>query len=136
MTIDFNGSKEVRCVASIEIEKVYNGDIIRGKEIRVLLPCPISEGPVTTEDTSIISQIKCGMEGIFMPWVYGKDSYWEENGAVLFVTDLAPCGFGDGMRWAFLDTEHGLVFERNSYPGASNARTLDEIEKYVIGKLN
>ena len=55
------------------------------------------------------------------------DSYIEMNGAVLMTKDLAECGLADGMRWAFLDTEQGLVFLRSAYPGAENATNLDDI---------
>lgn len=135
LTIDFNGEREVRCIATIEIEKVYQGDISEGEQIKMLLPCPIAENNIWIEDTGIISQLKSGMEGIFMPMIYSEESYWEQNGAVLLKTDLAPCGLDDGMRWAFLNTENGLVFERNAYSKAANAKTLDEIEEYVIKNL-
>lgn len=136
LTIDFNGEREVRCVAIIVIDKVYQGDLTEGEQIKMLLPCPIDEYGLWIEDTGIISQLKSGMEGIFMPIVYNEESRREQNGAVLMLTDLAPCGLGDGMRWAFLDTEQGLVFERNAYPGAADAKTLDEIEKYVLEMLH
>ena len=70
-----------------------------------------------------------------MPWVYDENSYIEMNGAVLIKQDLAVCGLADGMRWAFLDTEQGLVFLRSAYPGAKDATNLDEIEAYVIDML-
>jgi len=135
-TIDFNGERVVRCVAIIEIDKVYQGDLTEGEQIKMLLPCPIDEYNLWIEDTGIISQLKSGMEGIFMPIVYNEESRWEQNGAVLMLTDLATCGLMDGMRWAFLDTERGLVFERNAYRGAADAKTLDEIEGYVMEMLH
>ena len=70
-----------------------------------------------------------------MPWVYDEDSYMEQNGAVLMQQDIAECGLADGMRWAFLSTERGLVYDKNAYPGAKDAADLDDIEEYVTKML-
>ena len=125
----------LRCIATIVIDEVYQGDLEPGEQITMLIPCPIDEYNIWVEDTSVISQLESGMEGIFMPWIYDKDSYIEMNGAVLMLRDLAVCGLADGMRWAFLNTDHGLVYERWAYPGTGNATNLDDIEAYVIEML-
>ena len=69
------------------------------------------------------------------PRAYREDARWEQNGATLMLRDLAPRGLWDGMRWLFLETEQGLVYEKNSYPGAAGAVTLDDIEEYVVKML-
>ena len=135
VTIDFNGNTMPRCIATIVIDEVYKGDLEPGEQITMLIPCPIDEYNIWVEDTSVNSQLESGMEGIFMPWIYDEDSYIEMNGAVLMLRDLAACGLADGMRWAFLDTDQGLVFERWAYPGAGDATDLDDIEVYVIEML-
>ena len=136
VTIDFNGDKEIRCIATVAVEKVYCGAVEEGGQIAILLPCAAGmSGQLWVEDTGIASQIESGMEGIFMPCVYREDSYWEQNGATLMLRDLAPCGLGDGMRWLFLETERGLVYEKTAYPGADGAATLDDIESYVVKML-
>lgn len=136
ITIDFNGEREVRCLVMVAVERVYQGDIAEGEQITMLAPCAIDIlGGSHMEDTGIISQLKSGMEGIFMPWTYSEASYMEMNGATLMLRDLAPCGLADGMRWAFLETERGLTFMRSAYPGASDAKTLDDVEAYVVEML-
>lgn len=135
VTIDFNGKKEVRCIATIIIGEVYQGNLVAGDQITMLIPCAIGLAGSAVKDTGVIAQLKSGMEGIFMPWVYDEDSYIEMNGAVLMKQDLAACGIADGMRWAFLDTEQGLAFLRSAYPGAKDATNLDDIEAYVIDML-
>ena len=135
VTIDFNGVTMLRCIATIVIDEVYQGHLEPGEQITMLIPCPTDEYNIWVEDTSVISQLESGMEGIFMPWIYDEDSYIEMNGAVLMLRDLAACGLADGMRWAFLDTDQGLVFERWAYPGAGDATDLDDIEMYVIEML-
>jgi len=135
VTIDFNGEKMVRCVAIISIDEVYKGDLVPGDQITMLIPCGIDLIGVHVEDTGIITQLKSGMEGIFMPWVYDENSYIEMNGAVLMTKDLAECGLADGMRWAFLATDQGIIFEKNAYSGAYEATTMDDIEAYVIDML-
>lgn len=135
VTIDFNGDTMARSIAIIVIDEVYQGDLEPGEQITMLIPCPIDEYNIWVEDTSVISQLGSGMEGIFMPWIYDEDSYIEMNGAVLMLRDLAACGLADGMRWAFLNTDQGLVYERWAYPGAGDATDLDDIEAYVIEML-
>lgn len=137
ITIDFNGHKEVRCIATVTVEKVYQGDISADAhtQLAMLLPCAVDIAGMTMEETDVITQLRCGMEGIFMPWIYGEDSRMEHNGAVLMMRDLASCGLTDGMRWAFLAADRGVIFDRNAYPGASGAADLDDIEAYVIEML-
>lgn len=135
ITIDFNGVREVRCIATIVIDEVYRGDLIAGEQITMLLPCAIDPAGSAVEDTGVIARLESGMEGIFMPRIYHDDSCMEQNGAKLMLKDLAPCGLMDGMRWVFLSTDQGVLFERNAYPGAKNATDLDDIEAYVIEML-
>lgn len=136
VTIDFNGDKEARCIATIVVDEVYKGSLTAGEQITMLIPCPIDEFNLWIEDTGIIAQLESGMEGIFMPWVYDENSYMEMNGDVLMLQDLAACGLADGTRWVFLNTERGLLFAESAYPGAGNAADLDDIETYVIEMLN
>lgn len=135
ITISFNGDMETRCIATVVVDKVYRGEVMIGEPIKMLLPCAIGDGAAMIEDTGVISHLTVGMEGIFMPWVYDETSCWEQNGAKLMLCDLAPCGLADGMRWAFLSTGRGLIFERYAYPGAVDAVNLGDIEAYVIEKL-
>lgn len=135
VTIDFNGEKEARCIATIVISRVYQGDLTAGASITMLLPCAIDLTGGTAEDTGVITQLKSGMEGIFMPVVYDENACIEMNGAVLMKQDLAECGLADGMRWVFLNTEQGLVYLDSAYPGAKGATSLDDIEAYVMEML-
>ena len=135
VTIDFNGDTMSRCIAIIVIDEVYKGNLEPGDQITMLIPCPIDEYNIWVEDTGIIAQLESGMEGIFMPWVYDENSFIEMNGDILMLRDLAACGLADGTRWAFLNTDRGLVFEKWAYPGAWDAADLDDIETYVIEML-
>ncbi len=135
VTLNFAGSKEYRCVAEISIEEVYQGEITAGETIKMLLPCPIM-GQILTSDSETVSQMAVGMEGIFMPWVYDEHSYFEENGVSLLLSELAPCGLADGVRWVFLEDSDGLIFSEDAYPNAVGATTLDEIEIYIEEQLH
>jgi hypothetical protein len=138
IVIDFEFAQDVRCIATIDVTKVYKGDIPTGQPIKVLLPCAIyPDGETFMEDTEVISHIKVGMEGIFMPWVYDEDSIWEMYNTTVLLSDLAPCGLADGIRWVFLDTlDHGLVYANFAYPGAGDKMLLDSIEEYIIQKID
>lgn len=129
--MDFNGEKLYRAIAQIKIEKVYRGSCDKGDTVSVMLPCPITEG-VWVEDTDTVCAMKEGMTGIFMPIFYTEEnSFLEYNNARLVQKDIADYGFPDGMRYAFLETEDGLIFDRGSYETISDAKTLDEVEEYV-----
>lgn len=134
--LNFNGDKEYRAIAKIKVENVQRGNCQPGEIISVLLPCPIGENmQSTTCDT--ISSVKIGITGIFMPVIYDdENSFWEQNGAKLDKKDLADYGFADGQRYMFLETENGLVFDRNAYKSIENASTLEEIETYVAEMLS
>ncbi len=132
--LDFNGDKNYRALAKIQVEHTYRGDCTAGEIVTVLLPCPITDR-VWVEDTEVISRLEVGMTGIFMPVIYGADSFWEQNGATLLLRDVADYGFADGMRYAFLETDGGLVFARHAYPSMENASTLEEVEAYVIAMI-
>ena len=77
-----------------------------------------------------------GTTGIFMPFVYNEESGVETDGSFLSYLDLADYGFGDGVRWAFLQKGDEVVFARHdAYESISNAKTMEEIRQYVISML-
>lgn len=132
--LNFNGSSDYRALVEIQVEKDYRGNCVEGETIRVLLPGAVMAG----SDNSIMDTLKhlqVGMTGIFMPTAYTADSIYQTNGATLYLKDLAEYGFGDGIRFAFLETEEGLVFARSAYVGAKDAATLEEIEAYIYEML-
>ncbi len=135
VTIDFGSHQIYRCVAVLQVDKVYQGDLQEGQHLRMLLPCPIL-ADMWMEDTGIISRLRVGMEGIFMPTVYDESACISANGKVLSLTDLAPCGLPDGTRWVFLKTDRGLVYCKSCYRPRSTLITLDGAESYVLRKLN
>lgn len=132
--ISFGGRKEYRAIAKIEISKVYRGDKKAGEVTAILLPCPINSG-VIVEDTEVISKLKVGANGVFMPVKYDKESVEEVNGEKLYLKELAEYGLMDGVRFAFLETEHGLVFDDASYESVKAAASIQEIEDYVLKML-
>ncbi len=132
--LNFNGDKNYRAIAEIEVETVYRGSCNAGDIVSVLLPCPVMNG-FWAEDTDTVSSMQTGMTGIFMPIVYDDTSVREQNGARLALKDIADYGFADGVRYAFLETQDGLVFSRSSYESISDATTLDEIETYILNMI-
>ena len=133
--LDFNGDSAYRAIAEIEVERVYRGPCEAGEMVSVMLPCPIEQG-LWVEDTETVSAMREGMSGIFMPVVYdSENSRWEQNGAVLIKKDLVDYGFADGVRYAFLETELGLIFDRGAYESIADAQTIDEIEEYILDMI-
>ena len=133
--LDFSGVKEYRAIAQIEVSEVLQGSCKAGETVSVLLPCPISED-IWVEDTDVISAMKAGMTGIFMPVLYnGENSVWKQNNACLVKKDIAEYGFLDGLQYAFLETESGLVFSQGTYESIADATTLNEVEEYIQAML-
>lgn len=136
LCIDFNGVSEYQAIASVKVDKVFRGSCTPGSVVDILLPTPIDVSGLWVEDTEVISQLEVGMEGIFMPMEYDETSFREKNGGVLMLRDVAPYGLPDGMRYAFLQTEHGLAFERETtYQSISGASTLEDVEDYIVKML-
>ncbi len=131
IVMDFSGEPEYRAIASIEIERVFRGDCAPGDTVQVLLPCPVGDHDVWVEDTGVISRLRTGMRGIFMPQVYDAGSIREQNGARLLLSDLAPYGLPDGERYAFLETKDGPVFDRASYESLREASSMAEVAAYI-----
>lgn len=132
--ISFGGSKEYRSIAKIKINKVYRGDKKAGEVTAILLPCPINTG-VIVEDTEVISKLRVGENGIFMPVKYDKESVEVVNSEKLYLSELTEYGLMDGARFAFLETKHGLIFDRTTYESVKAAASIQEIEDYVMKML-
>lgn len=109
-------------IASIRVLESYRGSCEDGDVLEVLLPQRSAE-MVWLEDTETISAIDIGTTGIFMVLPYE-----DEN--------VADYYFPDGQRYAFVETEDGLVFDRVAYSSIAGAATLEEIESYVVKMLN
>jgi hypothetical protein len=133
--IDYNGSIDYGAIAKISVENVYRGDCICGETVSVLLPGPVNMKGVWVEDTETISAMREGMRGIFMPLQYDDESFRSQNGATLYLNDIADYGFLDGRRCAFLETDEGLVFAREAYDSIAAATTLGEVENYILDMI-
>lgn len=128
--VSFGGNAEYWALAEVQVEKVYYGTCTEDTTVTMLLPGAVS-GNSYNSIMDTLGELEVGMTGIFMPKIYGIDSIYQSNGATLYLGELAEYGFGDGIRFAFLETEDGLVFSRSAYEGAKDAATLEEIEAYV-----
>lgn len=131
---DYDGSKDYRAIAYINVTDVLRGDIARGSTVKILLPGPIDTNILVSE-TSVSSQMMVGGKGIFMPITYNENSIREENGKELVLLELAEYGLADGERWVFLESSKGLMFNKEAYPSLAHAVDLEEIKEIVRSKL-
>ena len=130
--INFGGEIEYGSIVTIRIDEVYRGNIEVGQSVTILLPAPIDINGYAVTDTNTISKIKHGTTGIFMPLVLDdKTSLWEQNDISLDKREIVDYGILDGERYCFLETENGLVFDKNAFKSINNAVSLDEIEDYI-----
>ena len=133
--MDFNGVETYRALVVVTVEKVYDGEVTVGETVSAMLPGPVDTGSVMGADFNITRAMKPGERGIFMPLIYSDEEVWEENGTVLKMTDFAKYAIIDTQRFAFIESEEGLLFERNTFPKIKDAKTLEEVESYIIEKL-
>lgn len=124
--LSFNGQKTYRGIAEIRVQKVWQGDC--GETVTMLLPGPIG---VAFSGDDVVSRLEVGMDGLFMPILYDEGSLHEENGATLALQDLAQCGLADGCRWEFLQTDGGILYAEEAYPGLKNPENLEDVANYV-----
>lgn len=133
--IDFNGVPSYRAIATILVEKSYEGNAKVGEEVDLLLPGPIDAGQIIGADFNIQPAMNAGERGIFMLIRHDETSMWEENGTVLDLREIAEYGILDTQRFAFLETKDGLVFVRETFPQIKDAKTLEEVEAYILEKI-
>ncbi len=131
---DYDGSKDYRAIAAIEVNEVLRGKLEEGDTVTVLLPAPVGTD-LKAEDTSISSQITAGITGIFMPIKHDETSIREENGKTLALLDLAQYGFPDGERWMFIETANGLLYNKGAYPSFAKAEALKDVKEIVLSKI-
>ncbi len=111
----------------LQIMASYQGDLIKGDEIKVLLPGPVEDGQIMGADFNITRAFNVGEEGIFLP-VVNDDSSTALYGFTKYTLI-------DTTRFAFMMTEDGLDFNKETFFGLKEAKTLDDVEDYIKGKL-
>ncbi|WP_214741806.1 hypothetical protein [Exiguobacterium sp. s48] len=131
--IDFNGETEYQSLIKIHVSNVYRGDVQVGQDLIVRADAIEETGQAS--HSSVISHVRQGMEGIFMPIPYDDEFVWEQNDATLRLKDIADYGFPDGERYLFLDTPNGLLFERGAYPSLQDLDSLDEVEHWMMTRF-
>jgi hypothetical protein len=125
------GEQNYYTVVEIDVDKVFRGSCVSGDVATILLDYPLNMEGMEREDTNVTSNMTEGMKGIFMPIKYDESAFLEVDGEKLYWTDLADFSFPDGERYAFLETEDGLIFDRYAYASTQNAESLEAIEEYV-----
>lgn len=121
-------------LADVTVAQILRGELPAAEEksITMLVWCPLETAEEWIEDTDVISRIRAGTEGIFALQRYGAESTFKSGGGTLCLADLAPCGFWDGMRFAFLQTEEGLVYAESAYPSLAGAGSLDDVARWFL----
>lgn len=133
--INFNGIKQYKAIAKIKVIKTFRGNCSENDILSVVLPAAVNNN-IWSEDNETVSLMREGMTGIFMPVQYDENSFLSRNGSTLYWKDIADYGLVDGARFAFLQTDNGLIFSNRDYPSISNMKSLDDIEKYIESMIN
>lgn len=125
--VDFDGVGYYYSVVTVHVDEVYRGDIAVGDLVSVKAGAVSRQGS-WVEDTETVSAMKAGVSGIFMVNDYvgetRNDTFFDGGGIITHT-------FRDGERYAFLETEQGLVFSEWAYPSLKKAKTLKDVEAFV-----
>jgi hypothetical protein len=132
--LDFGETEFYRAIVQIEVTEVIRGNLAVGDVLSVLLPNPIDSN-VEVSDTLVTSQIRVGTKGIFMPMIYDETSIYSTNEKTLYLIEIAEAGFSDGQRWAFLETQNGLLYANDAYPSFSDVESLEDIKEIIHSKF-
>lgn len=120
--------KTYRSFMTVKVLKSYQGDNKVGDEVKILLPGPVEEGKIMGGDFNITRAFKVGEEGIFLPVV--------NNEVSSSLKDFVKYSLYDTMQFAFIKTEDGVDFNQVTFPDLSSSSSLDDIEEFVLNKLN
>ncbi len=139
--IDFGGESEYyRAIASIRVEESYRGEEMQGDIVNVLLPCPIyteeDKEKIFIEDTEVISQLKTGMKGIFLPKKYAPNDFWQEGGETLYLKDISDYGFMDGEQFVFLQGEERITYNKHTHSSLKDNPTMEDVKNYIKRIIN
>lgn len=125
------GEVDYRSIITVRIQKVFRGDEKVDSEITILCPMAIT-GDYEAEDNEVLSKLKVNSVGIFMPEKYRANSIEEGGkGEKLYLSELAKYGFMDGMRFAFIESDNGIVYEEQTFRSLKQNPTFNDIEKYI-----
>lgn len=118
-----------KSIAKVKVMKVLSGTATVGSTVSILLPVPINT-IVHYEDSEVISTIRSGMTGIFLPKKYDTSSYWRiDNDAELYFPDIADYGLTDGLRDVFLYDRSKLIYD--SYTYSYQLKSLQDVENLI-----
>ncbi len=133
--IDYDGVTEYRALVTISVDQVYRGEP-KSDTITILMPFGFYfSDHVFVEDTTVISHMEKGMEGIFLAKKYDEGDYSQVNGSNLSLMDIAEYGMSDGERWCFLMSEDGLIYDDVTHDALKGAATLSDVALYIKQSL-
>lgn len=134
--IDFGNRRyDFKAIAEVKIQDVICGDLKIGDTVSVLLPYLVGTR-YKAEDTTISSQMREGVSGIFLNYKYDEKSVYRVNGKTLCPLDLAQYGLCNGERGAFIETTNGLQYDKLAYPSLIDAKNLNEVKDLILSIIN
>lgn len=128
-------SAEYQAIATLKISEVYRGAEKNGDVVEVLLPNAIAPN-IHIDGAGVISKMKVGTEGIFMPMKYDGSEVSAVDDAKLNLKDVCDYGLWDGQRYAFIQTERGLVYAEDAFPSLTNPTSLDDVKNYIQSQID
>ncbi len=141
--VDFGGDPWTNmygCILTVQIEKVYKGDLVPGDTIRLRLNAPVPDDSEYIRPTAN-PNINVGSEGIFTPTIFHDEDFQiERNGNVLNLKDICDCdiGYYDLFYSKYYETfgvHLGVRYPDMGYTGLTNVISLNVVENYIIEML-
>ena len=127
ITMEDELGKTYASYANIQVLESYQGDLKKGDEVKILLPGPVENGKIMGSDYNITRAFQGGEEGIFLPVVN------DDPTSALY--NFTKYSLYDTTRFAFIMTKEGLDFNKDTFLGLKEAKTLEDVQQYISRKL-
>ncbi len=122
-------------IVSLRVKDCLRGEEEKGDMLKILVHNLVNKDfDGWIEDTEIISQVREGMDVIFMPKKLSEEDSASTLGVTLRLKDLADYVLPDTIHGVILDTGGGLVYAKWAYEGMDET-SLDSAQEYVRDKL-
>ena len=132
LEIIFSQRTDYFAIVELEILEDFRTGIEPGTVVNIRIPGHIYDDGGTNTIMDTAGALKVGAEAIVMPIRYDEtDFYTEAGGETVYLNEISEYRIGDGIRWLFVETTEGIVFDRHSYPSIKRAETLEDVAEFL-----
>lgn len=121
-------------VATVEVTDSIRGELQVGEKYQIYLPIAVTEDMITTNSlVGNLEKIEVGSDAIFMPKEANKYTGLgkKETGEWLCYADFADYYYEEVLRYLFLETVDGVLYDKSTYEISGEGITLEDVANYI-----